>query len=393
VKKKSWGVEWITYKDRETGATVRQLSNYLGHHYHLYFTNPGWWDNGKKMLMGGDRNNATNLFSIDLVSGEITQLTDYERCSNQRGPQFLTTSVNPQYSEAYYYHPKKLWAIDLNTCEQRPLYEPPEGYNVNSFNATCDGKYVVGNCIQDLSDKIKIDMEHGYAGVDEINKARPHCFIFKVPVDGGKIEKVFEENYWINHVNTSPGLPNILTFCHEGPWHQVDHRIWGMDHSTGKVWKIRERKNPDESIGHEYWYADGKRIGYHGEIQGEGKKFFGRVNWDNSDNHEVGFPFSTGHIHSNDEHIVVGDGYASTPHVRIWRYDAKTGSYEGPRAVCIHRSSMHSQILHVHPRLTPDGKQIVYTSDMTGYGSPYLVDVPNFDALLVIDAGEGGSRV
>lgn len=37
--------------------------------------------------------------------------------------------------------------------------------------------------------------------------------------------------------------------------------------------------------------------------------------------------------------------------------------------------------LHVHPRLSPDGKQVLFTSDMSGYGNLYLVDVPDFESL------------
>ncbi len=31
-------------KDRNTGVTIRQLTNYKGHSHHFYFTNPGWFD-------------------------------------------------------------------------------------------------------------------------------------------------------------------------------------------------------------------------------------------------------------------------------------------------------------------------------------------------------------
>ncbi len=34
----------------------------------------------------------------------------------------------------------------------------------------------------------------------------------------------------------------------------------------------------------------------------------------------------------------------------------------------------------VHPRFT-DGKQILFTSDMTGYSNLYLVDTSDFDSL------------
>ena len=62
-----WSPEWEDFVDPRSGVSVRQLTNYKGHSHHLYFTNPGWFDNDWKLL-----------FSINLETGEITQLTDFE---------------------------------------------------------------------------------------------------------------------------------------------------------------------------------------------------------------------------------------------------------------------------------------------------------------------------
>ena len=68
--------ERITYQDRVTGATVHQLTNHKGHSVHPYFTDDGWYDQNRRMLFQGDRENAHNIFSIELESGEISQLTN-----------------------------------------------------------------------------------------------------------------------------------------------------------------------------------------------------------------------------------------------------------------------------------------------------------------------------
>ncbi|MEZ4637917.1 MAG: oligogalacturonate lyase family protein [Caldilineaceae bacterium] len=100
----------------------------------------------------------------------------------------------------------------------------------------------------------------------------------------------WEENAWIGHVNTSPTIPNLLTFCHEGPWHEVDNRIWGLNIDSGDTWQIRPRTHPGEKVGHEYWYADGEHLGYHGYSADSSHKFFGRIRYDNTDQLEVSFP-------------------------------------------------------------------------------------------------------
>jgi oligogalacturonide lyase len=233
---------------------------------------------------------------------------------------------------------------------------------------------------EDLSARFRVDLLNGYVGFREYHEARPLSFILAVPIDGGPARRVHQENYWIGHINTSPALPNILTFCHEGPWGDVDNRIWGLDIDTGRSWMIRPRKAPSERVGHEYWHADGIHVGYHG-FPGDGARFFGKVKFDNSDPFEVSFPHHTGHIHSNDFSLIVGDGHGqpAKPVLRLWRWNGS--AFEAPRILCEHRSSEHSQQLHVHPRFSPDGKTIIFTSDRGGYGQVYEVEVGKFEDL------------
>jgi oligogalacturonide lyase len=65
----------------------------------------------------------------------------------------------------------------------------------------------------------------------------------------------------------------------------------------------------------------------------------------------------------------------------LWRFRSGDGQFEGPRVVLTHRGSFQIQTLHVHPRFSPDGKQVLFASDMSGYGNVYLIDTPDFDSL------------
>ena len=59
----------------------------------------------------------------------------------------------------------------------------------------------------------------------------------------------------------------------------------------------------------------------------------------------------------------------------IWGKEA--GRFSKPKILCEHRCSFHSQKVHAHPRFTPDGKHVLFTSDKNGYGNLYLVQIPN----------------
>jgi oligogalacturonide lyase len=367
-----WESELNVYQDPVSGATVHQLTNYKGHSNHFYFTYPCWYDKGRKIAFYSDRENRTNLFGVDLESGDITQLTDLDPAQGHVGG----LSKNPVREEIYFYHGDMLMALDLAPLDARLLYTRPEGRVGGGTNATADGKYICTGHREDLSDKILMDLGHGYVGFDECWEAHPHSMIEKIPVDGGPSEVVYEENYWLGHFNASPKLPNIVTFCHEGPWHKVENRIWGLDLDTGETWQIRPNA-PDEAIGHEYWMQDGEHIGYHGRTP-EGP-VYGSIRYDNADQVEVPFEGHCWHFHSTMLDLVVGDGDSDNPYLLLWRF--RDGQFEGPKVLAWHRGSFHIQRVHLHPCFNAEGTQIVYTADPQGYGQVFVVDVPDFNSL------------
>lgn len=94
--------EMTNYKDPVSGVLVTQLTNYKGHSHHFYFTNAGWYAGGSKLLFGSDRNNRTNLFGVELATGEIEQLIDLEQVPLPREVEFLRACLNPVRDEVIY---------------------------------------------------------------------------------------------------------------------------------------------------------------------------------------------------------------------------------------------------------------------------------------------------
>ncbi|PAW79294.1 MAG: hypothetical protein B9S32_04925 [Verrucomicrobia bacterium Tous-C9LFEB] len=369
--------EIITYQDSTTGRTVRQLTAHKCHSHHFYFTNPGWWDQGHRLLMGSDRGGRTNLYSIHLESGEITQHTDADMPGPPRETSFLFAAVNPKRSECYFWRGPQLMAIDLLSNRERQLWTCPADYLPNMLNVTADGRFVCSVIYEDLSTRFKVDLMNGYVGFAEYFEAHPHSKIIRVPVDGGPCETLWEEDNWIGHINTSPTRSDLLTYCHEGPWDKVDNRMWILNLETGKTQAVRRRKMPTEFVGHEYWYADGETLGFHGSRPDLGG-FFGSVRYDDSDQREYSAEGDTGHTHSRDCSLIVGD---AGRHVRLW--GRQGDRYGKSRLLCEHNGTSKTQQLHIHPRFSPDGKKVVFTSDRGGYGQVYEVEVGDWTDLPV----------
>ena len=120
-------------------------------------------------------------------------------------------------------------------------------------------------------------------------------------------------------------------------------------------------------------------VGYHGRTS-EGKPMIGHIRFDNTMPHECDFPGQTGHIFSHDENLIVGDGAGV---IRVWKKEGDR--YAGPCVLCRHDSAMRIQQTHPHPRISPDGDYVVFTSDRSGYGNVYKAPLVEFDALSLAD--------
>ena len=97
-----WPAEISESTDSLSGVAVRRLTAYRDHSHHFYFTNPGWYDGGKRLLISSDRENRTNLFGLELATGELTQLTDLEPLPLPREVEFLRACASNTRDEAYY---------------------------------------------------------------------------------------------------------------------------------------------------------------------------------------------------------------------------------------------------------------------------------------------------
>lgn len=375
TKGTSYRPEGRSFRDPATGVAIRQLTDHKAHSHHLYFTNPGWYAGGRKLLFASDRWNRSNLYGLDLADGTITQLTDLDPVPPPAETSFVFASLNPARDEAYFWHGPDLVALDLATLAERRLYRTPDGFMNNMTSTTADGRFVLTGHYADLSDRFPVDLLRGYVGFDDYWAARPRSVIVRIDTGTGRAETVFAEDHWIGHVNASPTDPGRATFCHEGPSRKVDQRIWGLDLTSGRVWPIRERRTPEERITHEYWLADGRHVAYH-VLRPDGSHLFGTARHDGGGIVETLLPagLDCKHYHSNDADRIVGDGSARAPNLVLIERDGD--GFAPPRVLTRHGGSSHVQATHVHPRFSPDGRRILFVSDRSGYGNLFLADLP-----------------
>jgi oligogalacturonide lyase len=234
--------------------------------------------------------------------------------------------------------------------------------------------------------------------------------IYTIDVATGETNVIHRSNDWLNHLQCSPTDPVQVLFCHEGPWHFVD-RTWVIRTDGSGLTQVHPRTMDMEIGGHEFFSQDGKSVWY--DLQTPRSLVFwlagyninsGKRTWYHHDRREWSVHYNI----SPDGTLFAGDGGGPgsvanmTPsHERLdppgngqWIYlfrpeliameglpeaaarQVKVGVLRAERLVDM---SNHDYDLEPNVSFTPDGKWIVFRSNMHGPSHVYAVEVARAD--------------
>ena len=221
--------------------------------------------------------------------------------------------------------------------------------------------------------------------------------LFFLDVQSGETKKFVRSNDWLNHLLFSPSDPNLLMFCHEGPWHKVD-RIWLIRPDGSHLANIHKRTMNMEIAGHEFWSADGQTAWYDLQTP-RGEDFWvagynvasGDRTWYHLERDEWSVHFNV----SPDGKLFCGDGGSEgmVAHAQNGKWinlfypqlvpdDAgnnidkkglvKPGVFRREKLV---NMAKHDYLLEPNATFTPDMKWIVFRSNMFGPSQVFAVEV------------------
>lgn len=379
--------EASVFTDEVSGREITRLTDYKGHSHVQYFTDE-YWINESRFIISSDRCGYSNLYVVDLSDRSVQQLTDLDGRDRPEGV----------YSRArgtfLFWYGNRLMEVD--PADGAPRLIMGLGDNLKHAGGlhavSPDGKtaYTVIRDAEPDGSLMRYNKSPDYlSSWREPVESR----IVAVDVETGAMEIIYRDTVKIEHVNASPTDPDLLTFCHEGPWARVSQRIWGLQLDSGAVWPVRPQHG-DLGIGHEFFTRDGKWVGYHGRRLPEEKKHtFGFVRPDNSEMLEHDFEYHCSHFVSYGLDLVLGDGTPANvqpwfptrqkPYLMLFRRQGDI--WEGPRVLAFHRATFNEQFQHPHARFSNDGAKVLYTSDVGGYSNVYMVETGDFESLPTVE--------
>ncbi|MDQ3650884.1 MAG: oligogalacturonate lyase family protein [Acidobacteriota bacterium] len=406
--------EWI---DPDTGHRIVRLSDEPGSQS-LYFHQNAYTTEGDKLII----TTPNGISTINLKTREIEKVVE---------GRVGVIVVGRKSRQVYYTKEGTVYATHLDTRATREIVKLPFRGGLSSLNADETlllGARTEGNDQQQSGNRGQgqgqVQSQRTPGGAPDWQTQRmlgpdgkPLTFaerkevmmnnrleqripmvMYTVSTGTGEVKTIHRATDWLGHLQFSPTDPNLIMFCHEGPWHKVD-RLWTIRTDGTGMTKLHTRTMNMEIAGHEFFSNDGKTIWYDLQTP-RGEDFW-----------VAGFEIATGRrtyyhlqrdewsVHFNvsrDGALFGGDGGDSemVAHAKngkwiyLFRPESipdvagirnpnsenltKPGFFKSERLVNMIK---HNYELEPNVTFTPDGKWIVFRSNMFGPTHVFAVEI------------------
>jgi oligogalacturonide lyase len=378
--------EWI---EPATGHRVIRLSREPGT-ASLYFHQNAYSADGRKLVV----TTPGGLATIDLKTREIDAVV-----TGRVGVLVTGRKTGQIYYTKRIANDLVVFAADLDTGAAREVAKlPPDLGQGGNLTVNADETMLVGLAVDPKGKTVPRTLPAAEAG----GRLGPRwasglpMVLYTLDIKTGAVKRIHASNEWLNHLQCSPTDPKQIMFCHEGPWHYND-RIWTIRADGTGLKKIHTRTMDMEIAGHEFFSADGRTIWY--DLQTPRSQVFwlagynlqtGERTWYHLERSEWSVHFNA----SPDGNLFAGDGggprSVAAPGNGQWIYLfrpeklrmtglpeqsaalIKVGVLKSERLVDL---SKHDYSLEPNVTFTPDGKWLVFRSNMHGAPHVYAVEV------------------
>ena len=366
--------EWI---DKDTHHKVIRVVDQEGSNASFYFHNnpfiPQKKSEGDLMIFYNTNKGNRQIYALNLKTMQSTQIT------NQPSRMMSGEIVGPKKRDVYYQVHDSVYATNVDSKQTRLVFVFPADYKGSITTLNADETMLAGAKATDEQKEILRKYPEKSQYFNRIFEAHLLNELFVINIKTGELKPVHKENTWLGHVQFSPTDPNLLMFCHEGPWHLVD-RIWTINVQTGEV-KLRHKRTMDREIaGHEFFNPNGKQILYDLQLPRGQNFFLGVTDLATGDEKKYQMDRNEWSIHFNvfqDLKLFCGDGGDSGQVAKardgmwIYLFHPDGDHFNAERLVNMKHHNYH---LEPNVHFSPDGKWVIFRANFEGKEEVYAVE-------------------
>jgi len=388
-------------RDATTGVRVLRLTDNRAHYDRPYFTTRQFSGDGRYTLFVSDFMHTAkpknidapavgkigfgDLFLLDLYSFNALQVTQGEAIKMGHGSHCM---ISRDGKKAYYYSNEWVLEVDLRTLESRRLINIPFSWNFHSLTISDDQRFIAFSVVEELpllTASFANPLSEAAPGARERYFNEPRSLIIRYSLADDKTECVYGGHKRITHVSLKPDDGERMLFCHDGPWNLVQ-RMWTLDVRTDEVLPLFTQQRNLEAVGHEFFTPTG-RIGCQYSFRYEpGMPFFMFadifLDFDGKNQERYYYPYSRpGHVSVEmDGKRGVGDSAAISstllhPERFVSLINYRKDIHKAEIGILCEHNTSGKKFAHVHPVFTPDGKNVIFSSDCDGFLNIYMAEV------------------
>jgi oligogalacturonide lyase len=357
VKGRRYPQESRVFTDPRSKRRVRQITSHPSIQHHPFFIVPAYDAAGRRLIFISHRSGTPQVFYEDRASGELVQATDRLDLAEW--------SIYPSLDGRFVYFTAGTgaWRVDLDEVSETQLAD---------FGAV------------EMREKGMVGAAMGTTALS----ADGHWWA--IPIKAGKVSRfvvidtrsrkstVILEGDTIDHPQFCPDDDNLILYA--GP---LKDRIWTVNRDGSGNRRVYKREDRMQWVTHEVWLPGRRAIAFsdwprgmrlidlasgkaewlhrfpawHAEPDASGTRFVCDTNFPDCGLHIIP-------LDGTAQFLCASDASSEGAH---W---AGPFPYnDGPVAV---EARQHT---HPHPRFSPDGKRVVFTSDRTGHSQLYEVEL------------------
>jgi len=340
-----------TFRDRASGARIVQVTTHPSIHHHPFFFVPPWDDAMRRLIFVSHRTGRPELYARIEDDGRIVQLTD-------RGD-IAEWSLHPSHDGRFvcFVAGTGAWRLDLDTFVEEKL--------ADFGGAEMRERGMVGAAMGTTT----LSRDDRWWAVPVKAGGRSRFFVIDTATGDAR---VILERDTIGHPQFCPDDPELLFYA--GPHKD---RLWLIRSDGSGHRRLWQREHDLQWLVHESWVRGTREVAFvdwpHGMRAVHADT--GAMRWITR--------FPAWHAHPDDVgerfvcdtafpdrglHVFAARGAGEARFLchsdasSVGAHWAQPFPYnDGPKAVYA------PQHTHPHPRFSPDGRRVLYTSDATGH--------------------------
>ena len=330
---------------------MRQITAHPSIHHHPFFFVPPWDNAMRRLIFVSHRTGRAQIFAEDCASAELIQLTDR--------PDLAEWSLHPSHNGRFvvFVAGTSAWRLDLETLAET---------SVASFgDVAMREKGMVGAAMGTTT----LSRDDRWWAIP-VKVGTVSRFVI-VDLEAGTSQVILERDT-IGHPQFCPDDPSLIFYA--GP---LTDRLWLVNRDGSGNRRLWQRESDLQWITHESWIRGTREVAFVDWPHG-----MQAVNVDTGARRRI-TTFPAWHAHPDDAgKRFVGD--TNFPEIGIHIFDALDGKGV-PTKLCNAWSSSQGahwahpfpyndgprefhapQHTHPHPRISPDGSRVLFTSDRSG---------------------------